>query len=896
MADVPSGYTSNYNIAKWNDGDNPGAAALNNNWDLIDAAILAAYNEGGAVDSVFGRTGAVIAAQSDYDASQVDNDSTVSGAQVSDALDTLLGLTGGEITLGSDNEVKFLDGPGGTPITTVGLTDTLYINTQQDISEDATPTFYQVKSSNEATGTATDFHIAMFDENGYGVGKGGQLWFTENAPDTDYLTLKDVDLKFNTSGNIGTANYSPETTGWNINFAGQADFRYLYSTEMHVRTFVADMEQALAGSQIISKSVAIIYEDFTLPAISSSGTLKVEAFDGYNTLAVFDVNDWIRLRQMSRSGGGLTVADAWVQVDAYLGNGVGSDPDNVQQFTVTRRIGGSATGTISGGTLALDYGVAGDGYIEQVAYSANGPYHQIVTWTSSPASALRTKTKMGSLDSHSTTNFGTLSGWGFWSEKVYLENDCYVAGNLWALTGGFGGTKAAPAATINSYGLAIEDKTKGNVTGSGTYIGNWQSTTGFYGTILNQDGLYGYYNNTNIFKVDTSGALLAGFAFADGQIINDNFEIGINGTETYLKMWDEGFSSTHYVKLFYNSSGDSWGIEGKYGGDYVFQLGDTNKIAGWTFTDTEFSNSNVSLEVGTFSGLAVSNGTYDIVRIGETAGGLPSGLETDVSSSVIQNTGFASADTGDPLSGWDINNGANCATCDINTTNKNLEILGGSKSASLTGLESEIIQDLDSTAATALEGKKIKVSFTIKRTAVASSDADYRIRLTIKRNSTDYLLQQDIDVSDVGSTVVTKEYNIDASDITDIDTNGFVQFMVYADKNVAHIYDTFIIDSLIFKTYTETNITHIDEDGIWLYRSPFDQLKLTATESNAHFTSLKVNNFNVGRFVGVYNNASDLPSLANKLGDYGVVLTGSSAQRLYVYCGLDRGWSYVDLT
>lgn len=45
---------------------------------------------GGAVDSVFGRTGVVIAQASDYDASQVDNDSTVTGAFVSNALDNLL--------------------------------------------------------------------------------------------------------------------------------------------------------------------------------------------------------------------------------------------------------------------------------------------------------------------------------------------------------------------------------------------------------------------------------------------------------------------------------------------------------------------------------------------------------------------------------------------------------------------------------------------------------------------------------------------------------------------------------------------------------------------------------------------------------------------------------------
>ena len=42
------------------------------------------------VTSVFGRTGVITAAASDYDASEVDNDSSVSGAFVDDALNTLL--------------------------------------------------------------------------------------------------------------------------------------------------------------------------------------------------------------------------------------------------------------------------------------------------------------------------------------------------------------------------------------------------------------------------------------------------------------------------------------------------------------------------------------------------------------------------------------------------------------------------------------------------------------------------------------------------------------------------------------------------------------------------------------------------------------------------------------
>ncbi len=62
--------------------------------DAIDE--VAAVGGGGAVDSVFGRTGAVAAAASDYDASQVDNDSGVAGATVAAALDALDGAVGGK--------------------------------------------------------------------------------------------------------------------------------------------------------------------------------------------------------------------------------------------------------------------------------------------------------------------------------------------------------------------------------------------------------------------------------------------------------------------------------------------------------------------------------------------------------------------------------------------------------------------------------------------------------------------------------------------------------------------------------------------------------------------------------------------------------------------------------
>jgi len=82
-----------YLYANNGDANLPGIRyqASGNVWQLSnDGTTWISIPTVGGVSSVFGRTGAVVAAASDYDASEVDNDSSVSGAKVSDALNTLL--------------------------------------------------------------------------------------------------------------------------------------------------------------------------------------------------------------------------------------------------------------------------------------------------------------------------------------------------------------------------------------------------------------------------------------------------------------------------------------------------------------------------------------------------------------------------------------------------------------------------------------------------------------------------------------------------------------------------------------------------------------------------------------------------------------------------------------
>jgi hypothetical protein len=195
--------------------------------------------------------------------------------------------------------------------------------------------------------------------------------------------------------------YASQTSGMALDFTtGSIDAQYIYANEMHVKNFIADLEQALAGSQIISKSVAVVSRDFTVPSGGSIATLYVRDLPSAANMAVFESGDTIRLRQFSRASGSLSVTDAYGVVTSY------SDlTDGEQSWTFTRSLspcsGAMSTGTvIAADSLALDYGVSENGFIETNAidgvYGINSPYTQAVTW-SGCASTQTVRTRVGNL-------------------------------------------------------------------------------------------------------------------------------------------------------------------------------------------------------------------------------------------------------------------------------------------------------------------------------------------------------------------------------------------------------------------------------------------------------------------------------------------------------------------
>ena len=105
-------------------------------------------------------------------------------------------------------------------------------------------------------------------------------------------------------------NYASQSTGMRISHSGEGDFRYLFADELHAKSFIADLEQALAGGQVIAKSVAMLYANFTMPAAGSSSTFVVRDLPSATGMRVFEDRDIVRFRSFSRSAGNLSITDA----------------------------------------------------------------------------------------------------------------------------------------------------------------------------------------------------------------------------------------------------------------------------------------------------------------------------------------------------------------------------------------------------------------------------------------------------------------------------------------------------------------------------------------------------------------------------------------------------------
>lgn len=431
------------------------------------------------------------------------------------------------------------------------------------------------------------------------------------------------------SGDVGHPDYITQLTNWMITEGGSGDFRYLFADELHAKAFIADLEQALAGGQIISKSVTVLASNFTNPAAGAAEDIFVKDLPSAENMAVFESGDTIRLRTFSRASGELTIADSYGVVTSYVDQAAG-----VQRWTFTRNTGAdagsmSAAAVVQVNSIVLDYGVSGNGFHEVNAidglYGINSPYSQIVTWATSPIAAnLTVRSRLGNLRGITGVDgeYGLIAGAYAASNGQYIRASSSAVElhgvNLQMWDGATNVIKLDR--TVPSFAIGTPIPSGYLTGGDGFWVGKDSGTYKLRignptGNRLTWDGsgleLYGanlliFEGATNVIKLDRSVPSLAiGETLPTGYLTGgDGFWVGRDGVGEY--------------KL---RIGDPTGNRMTWDGTTLAVVGSitatTGTIGGWTLSSTSLSGGNVTLDSGGNITVGTSN---NVARLSSTDG------------------------------------------------------------------------------------------------------------------------------------------------------------------------------------------------------------------------------------------------------------------------------------
>lgn len=220
--------------------------------------------------------------------------------------------------------------------------------------------------------------------------------------------------------------------GWAIYQNGTGDFRTLLIDQLIAKAFTVDVAQALAGSDILTKSVALLAQNYTVGAVgSTTTTIVVEDLPGLGGFRTFENGDWIRLRVVDRTGGGLTIGDVYatVTLDTTYGTSGFDSASGTQRYLLNIDYAGPSDALVGQllykGAVILDYGQSGDTYIERTVLDRSStsdftkvPYDRIVQWTTNP----RTGTKTVLVQSGNLNGVGGFAStaYGFFAKDNFL--------------------------------------------------------------------------------------------------------------------------------------------------------------------------------------------------------------------------------------------------------------------------------------------------------------------------------------------------------------------------------------------------------------------------------------------------------------------------------------------
>jgi hypothetical protein len=218
-------------------------------------------------------------------------------------------------------------------------------------------------------------------------------------------------------------NFASHTTGWGITHDGAADFRNIYADELRVQAFTADVSQAIAGSDFLTKSVSKLSANFVIPAVNGTARIIVDDIEGMPATQCFVNGDYLRLRAINRNAG-LIVANAWGTVTLDTTFGTNGFSNGTQAYIFTCKATTGAGLTVFKGSEVLDYGTSGSGLIARTTLdTAGSPYSQIETWTTDPSNSANytVHARLGNLG-----GISHCSGYGLYSDNAFLTNSIVI--------------------------------------------------------------------------------------------------------------------------------------------------------------------------------------------------------------------------------------------------------------------------------------------------------------------------------------------------------------------------------------------------------------------------------------------------------------------------------------
>jgi hypothetical protein len=263
-------------------------------------------------------------------------------------------------------------------------------------------------------------------------------------------------------GTLSSPNFSsgPSGQGWQINRAGDATFNNgLFRGELHTSVFVKDSINATNGNLVVTNATVLASD----VAVSDTSIVVKEA--------VFSVGDRVRIKpDVTRS--------EYMSIDSANGTTYG----------VTRNLDGSGANSFQAGDAVVGQGSR----VEIVASgdtAANLPYIDVIKRNSTTWNDTSTMVRLGNLAGITDAQFGTLSGYGLYTNNGYFTGSVkasnFSGGTISGTSSSIGATArfVQTANSVTAYDTNNNSVFNTTLTGTNagdTYLGNWSSGKGVY--------------------------------------------------------------------------------------------------------------------------------------------------------------------------------------------------------------------------------------------------------------------------------------------------------------------------------------------------------------------------------------------------------------------------------